>query len=232
MAVQRFDRETLPVGYRGKRAFDILASVLTLLLVSPLLLLLWISIRILAGSPVLFRQRRPGLGGREFKIFKFRTMIDRRNADGQLLPNGERLTRIGSFLRRTSLDELPELWNVLRGDMSFVGPRPLLMEYLSHYSPRESLRHNAKPGITGLAQISGRNYLDWTERLEFDVTYVRNISFRLDLGILYRTIRVVMGREGVSADTDQVETRLDEERTGDRRAEHYKERNGQTPYQQ
>jgi len=232
MAVQRFDRETLPVGYRGKRAFDILASVLTLLLVSPLLLLLWISIRILAGSPVLFRQRRPGLGGREFKIFKFRTMIDRRNADGQLLPDGERLTRIGSFLRRTSLDELPELWNVLRGDMSFVGPRPLLMEYLSHYSPRESLRHNAKPGITGLAQISGRNYLDWTERLEFDVTYVRNISFRLDLGILYRTIRVVMGREGVSADTDQVETRLDEERTGDRRAEHYKERNGQTPYQQ
>lgn len=203
----------VPRGYRGKRAFDALVASAGLAVAFPLLAALWCLARVLLGSPVFFRQRRPGLHGVPFDIVKLRTMTDDRAEDGSMLPDGARLTRLGRFLRKTSLDELPELWNVLRGDMSLVGPRPLLMEYLPHYSSRERLRHAVRPGITGLAQVTGRNTIGWAERLELDVRYVESISFGLDLRILVRTVAAVLGLQGVAVDTDQVETRLDEERS-------------------
>jgi len=203
-----------PVGYLGKRALDVAASHVGLVLLSPLLGILWVLVRASLGSPAVFRQRRPGLHEVPFEILKFRSMTDERAENGSLLPDKERLTRLGSFLRKTSLDELPGLWNVLRGDMSLVGPRPLLMEYLPHYTPREQRRHDVRPGITGLAQVMGRNMIGWTERLECDATYVESISLGLDLKILARTVAAVATRMGVAVDTDEVETRLDEERQG------------------
>jgi sugar transferase EpsL len=212
MTEARTDRGRRPEGYRGKRALDVMVASAGLLAALPLLAFLWCLARVLLGSPVFFRQRRPGLHGVPFDIVKLRTMTDSRAEDGSLLPDGARLTHFGRFLRKTSLDELPELWNVLRGDMSLVGPRPLLMEYLPHYSSRERLRHEVRPGITGLAQVTGRNTVGWAERLELDAVYVESISFGLDLQILARTFGVVLGLKGVAVDTDQVETRLDEER--------------------
>ncbi len=200
------------VTYPGKRLLDVVGATIGLVLSAPVLALLALAIRLTMGSPVLFRQRRPGAFGRPFMIYKLRTMTDARGPDGELLPDGERLTCLGRFLRKTSLDELPELWNVLRGDMSLVGPRPLLDRYLPYFTRRERKRLHARPGITGLAQVSGRNLLDWDQRLELDVVYVETMSFWVDLSILTRTIVAVFRRRGAEADPDAVETWLDEER--------------------
>ena len=169
-----------------------------LVLAAPLLVLaLLVGSRL--GHPVLFRQRRPGLHGKPFEMVKFRTMTDARGPDGQLLPDAERLTRFGRLLRATSLDELPELWNVLKGDMSLVGPRPLLMEYLPLYSPEQARRHEVRPGITGWAQVNGRNALSWDAKFQLDVWYVEHRSLWLDIRILWLTVRKVLVREGISA---------------------------------
>ncbi len=182
-----------------KRLFDLLLSIGLVLALALPLLLLWALVRRKLGSPVLFRQVRPGLHGRPFMMVKFRTMTDERGADGELLPDARRLTSFGRFLRATSLDELPELWNVLRGEMSLVGPRPLLMEYLPLYSPEQARRHEVRPGITGWAQVNGRNALSWEERFKLDVWYVDHRSLWLDLRILWLTVRKVIVREGISA---------------------------------
>jgi lipopolysaccharide/colanic/teichoic acid biosynthesis glycosyltransferase len=182
-----------------KRLFDLLLSLGLLLGLALPLLLLWVLVRRRLGRPVLFRQVRPGLHGRPFMMVKFRTMTDERGADGELLPDARRLTPFGHFLRATSLDELPELWNVLRGEMSLVGPRPLLMEYLPLYSPEQARRHEVRPGITGWAQVNGRNAVSWDERFKLDVWYVDHRSLWLDLRILWLTVRKVIVREGISA---------------------------------
>lgn len=183
-----------------KRTFDILVSFLALILLSPLLALLWVLIRVNLGRSVLFVQDRPGQNGRLFPLIKFRTMTDGRDGQGHSLPDSVRLTPFGKWLRAASLDELPELWNVLRGDMSLVGPRPLLVQYLPLYSIEQARRHEVRPGITGWAQINGRNALSWNEKFALDIWYVDNRSFFLDIGILVRTVIKVFAREGISAD--------------------------------
>lgn len=182
-----------------KRLFDIFVSAAALVLFGPLMLFVGWMIRRKLGWPVLFRQTRPGRHGTPFQMVKFRTMRDTTGPDGQPLPDSERMTPFGSFLRSTSLDELPELWNVLKGDMSLVGPRPLLMEYLTLYSPEQARRHEVRPGVTGWAQINGRNALSWEEKFRLDVWYVDNQSFWLDLKILALTVKKVFVREGISA---------------------------------
>lgn len=182
-----------------KRLFDLTAALLALFVLLMPLLLLIVMIRRKLGSPVFFRQTRPGLHGQPFEMIKFRTMTDARGPDGVLLPDADRLTPFGHFLRATSQDELPELWNVLKGDMSLVGPRPLLMEYLPLYNARQAKRHDVRPGLTGWAQINGRNALSWEEKFELDVWYVENRSFWLDLKIIFLTIKKVLVREGISA---------------------------------
>ena len=181
-----------------KRALDVVVAFLGLILLSPLMLAIAIVIRLFMGSPVLFRQQRPGLHGVPFQLVKFRTMRDGVDDEGQPHPDADRLTWLGGFLRSTSLDELPELWNVLRGDMSLVGPRPLLMEYLPLYTAQQARRHEARPGITGWAQISGRNAISWDERFALDVWYVDHQSLSLDLRILATTLIRVTQREGTS----------------------------------
>jgi lipopolysaccharide/colanic/teichoic acid biosynthesis glycosyltransferase len=182
-----------------KRFFDFMAASLALLLlVLPLLALAWL-IRRKLGSPVLFHQVRPGLNGQPFTMVKFRTMTNARGSGGVLLPDAQRMTLFGRFLRASSLDELPELWNVLRGDMSLVGPRPLLMEYLSLYTPEQARRHEVRPGITGWAQVNGRNAISWPDKFELDVWYVDNQSLWLDIKILWMTVRKVLVRDGISA---------------------------------
>lgn len=182
-----------------KRLFDFLMALFGLMVLLPVLAILAWQIRKKLGSPVLFRQTRPGLNGKPFQMVKFRTMRDAIGPDGQPLPDAERMTPFGSFLRSASLDELPELWNVLKGDMSLVGPRPLLMEYLPLYSPEQARRHEVRPGVTGWAQINGRNALSWEEKFRLDVWYVDNQSFWLDLKILALTVKKVFVREGISA---------------------------------
>lgn len=182
-----------------KRCFDVLVAVVALLSLALPLLALALLVRIKLGKPVLFAQIRPGMHGKPFRMVKFRTMTDARGPDGALLPDAERLPSFGRFLRATSLDELPELWNVLKGDMSLVGPRPLLMEYLPLYSTEQARRHDVRPGVTGWAQINGRNALSWEEKFELDVWYVAHQSFALDIKILWRTARKVLVREGISA---------------------------------
>jgi sugar transferase EpsL len=181
-----------------KRAFDIVVSASALMAIIPLMLAIGFLLRCTIGSPILWRQMRPGLGGKPFIIYKFRTMYDKTSADGALLPDALRLGRIGRFLRRTSLDELPELINVLRGEMSLVGPRPLLMQYLNRYTPTQFRRHEVKPGITGWAQVNGRNAITWEQKFTLDIWYVENRSFYLDLKILCLTIWKVLKREGIS----------------------------------
>lgn len=182
-----------------KRLFDfVLALFGVLALALPLLVLIWL-VRRKLGSPVFFRQVRPGLYGKPFRMVKFRTMTDARGPDGQLLPDAERLTPFGRWLRATSLDELPELWNVLRGEMSLVGPRPLLMEYLPLYSTEQARRHEVRPGITGWAQVNGRNAISWADKFALDVWYVDHHSLWLDVQILWRTMRKVLVRDGISA---------------------------------
>jgi len=183
-----------------KRLIDILASGLGLILLSPVLLILAVQVRRKLGSPVLFCQTRPGKNGKPFSMVKFRTMRDALDAQGVPLPDAERLTPFGNFLRSTSLDELPELWNVLKGDMSLVGPRPLLLEYLPLYSPEQCRRHEVRPGVTGWAQVNGRNALSWEEKFALDVWYVDNRSFWLDMKILFLTVKKVLIRDGISAD--------------------------------
>ena len=186
--------------YLGKRALDIAVALAGLLALFPLFLILTILVSAGLVSPVFFCQARPGLGGKPFRMWKFRTMTDGRDAQGQPLPDEQRLTRLGRFLRATSLDELPELWNVLKGNMSLVGPRPLLMEYLPLYTPEQARRHEVRPGITGWAQVNGRNALSWEEKFAFDVWYVDHVCFGLDCLIVWRTFRQVFQREGISAE--------------------------------
>ena len=179
-----------------KRTLDLLLAVIILAILSPVLLALMAASRVLLGRPVFYRQARPGLEGRIFHIYKS-TMTDARKPDGGLLPDRERLTRFGQFLRSTSLDELPELWNILKGEMSWVGPRPLLMKYLPRYSPEQARRHEVKPGLTGWAQVNGRNAISWEERLRLDVWYVDNRSLALDARILLMTIWKTVRRDGI-----------------------------------
>jgi sugar transferase EpsL len=181
-----------------KRWCDVVVSIGALLALLPLFVLLVITIRVVLGAPVFFVQERPGRHAKPFRLIKFRTMDDRRDGDGTPLPDDQRLGAFGRFLRATSFDELPEFWNVLRGEMSVVGPRPLLMQYLSRYSAREARRHEVRPGLTGLAQVSGRNALAWEQRLELDVKYVEQISAALDLKIMLLTVVQVLRRQGIS----------------------------------
>ena len=195
-----------------KRILDVICSLLGLIILSPVLLIVAILVRIKLGSPIIFKQDRPGKDEKIFTLYKFRSMTDKRDVDGNLLPDDVRLTRFGKMLRATSLDELPELWNILKGDMSVIGPRPLLIEYLPYYKDAEKCRHDVRPGLSGLAQVSGRNLVEWDERLHLDVEYVNNISLRLDLVIIFNTIRVVLNKDGLSECTID-EGRLDLIRT-------------------
>lgn len=183
----------------GKRLFDLTLITVTAPLWVPLLAVLGLLVRWRIGSPILFRQVRPGLEGEPFTILKFRTMTDARDADGNLLPDSDRLTRTGRLLRKTSVDELPELINVVRGEMSLVGPRPLLMQYLDLYTPEQARRHEVRPGVTGLAQVNGRNAISWEEKFDLDRRYVDELSFSMDVKILAATLRAVLGAGGVSA---------------------------------
>jgi sugar transferase EpsL len=181
-----------------KRIFDIFLAASILVVLSPVLLVLAGMVRYFLGSPVLFRQTRPGLHGSPFQLVKFRTMTDAKDAEGHLLSDAERLTRFGRFLRSTSMDELPELWNVIKGDMSLVGPRPLMMQYLNRYTPEQARRHEVKPGITGWAQVNGRNDITWDQKFFLDVWYVDHQSQWLDLKIIALTILKILKREGIS----------------------------------
>jgi sugar transferase EpsL len=187
-------------SWQVKRLFDLGVSCVALLVLWPVMLVVAVLVRFRLGSPVLFRQQRPGLHGKPFEIIKFRTMTDETDASGQLRSDAERLTSFGKFLRSTSLDELPEFFNVIRGEMSLVGPRPLLMQYLELYTPEQHRRHDVRPGITGLSQISGRNDQTWADRLALDVHYVDTHTIRMDLGIMLSTLRSVVKREGVAAE--------------------------------
>jgi sugar transferase EpsL len=184
----------------GKRILDLSLAVPALVALAPIGVTVGALARIRLGSPVLFRQERPGRGDETFELIKFRTMTDTRDSSGELLPDDQRLTSFGHFLRRSSLDELPTLWNVIRGDMSLVGPRPLLVQYLDRYTPEQRRRHEVAPGITGWAQINGRNALTWEEKFDLDVWYVENMSLRTDLAILLRTVAQVLGQRGISAE--------------------------------
>ena len=194
-----------------KRWLDFLLSLCGIIVLSPVLLVLCILVRVKLGSPVLFRQERPGRDEKIFTLCKFRTMTDEKDENGKLLPDAVRLTKFGKFLRGTSLDELPELFNILKGDMSIIGPRPLLVSYLPYYSERERLRHSVRPGLTGLAQVSGRNFIDWDRRLAKDVEYVENLTFGMDVKVLWMTVKTVLGHtDEVAEDTNAVEGNLAE----------------------
>ncbi len=183
-----------------KRLFDFFAALIALIVFSPILFVVAVLVRRKLGSPVLFSQIRPGLNGKPFRMVKFRTMLDANDEKGNPLPDDQRLTKFGGFLRSTSLDELPELWNVLKGDMSLVGPRPLLMEYLPLYTPQQAKRHDVRPGVTGWAQINGRNAISWNEKFKLDTWYVEHRTMSLDLKIILLTIKKVLIRDGISAE--------------------------------
>ncbi|MFL1584976.1 sugar transferase [Stutzerimonas stutzeri] len=191
-----------------KRILDIVLASLGLILLVPVIGIVAVCIRRELGSPVIFSQVRPGLHGKPFKMVKFRTMLDAFDAEGNPLPDAQRMTRLGSFLRSSSLDELPELWNVLKGDMSLVGPRPLLMEYLPLYCQAQYRRHEVRPGVTGWAQVNGRNALSWEDKFRLDVWYVDNRSFWLDCKILFLTVKKVLARDGISADGEATMTKF------------------------
>ena len=185
-------------AFYGKRIFDLAFAFPALILLSPVLAVSALLVRVKLGSPVLFKQIRPGLCEKPFVIFKFRTMTGTLSRVGKLLPDAQRLTRLGSFMRKTSIDELPELFNVLKGDMSLVGPRPLLMPYLQRYTPKQARRHEVKPGITGWAQVNGRNAITWEEKFKLDVWYVDNRSLWIDVKIIFMTVWKIISREGIS----------------------------------
>lgn len=182
-----------------KRILDFILAVALFIITLPILLIVGILVRINLGSPIIFKQKRPGKDEKEFILYKFRTMTDAKDENGELLPDDKRLTKFGLFLRSTSLDELPELINIIKGDMSFVGPRPLLMEYLSLYNEEQKHRHDVRPGLTGLAQVNGRNLLGWEERFNYDIEYVKNINFSEDIKIIFKTVSLVLTRRGVSS---------------------------------
>ena len=211
MTAASSSRPTRRRGRVAKRALDLVVALAGLALLAPVLLGIALAVRIGLGRPVLFRQQRPGLGGRPFALLKFRTMTDAHDAAGEPLPDDRRLTPLGQLLRRTSLDELPELINVLKGDMSLVGPRPLLIDYLPHYSPEQARRHEVRPGLTGWAAVNGRNATSWEQRLAQDVWYVDHRSFALDCRILLMTVVKVIRQEGISQDGHATMPRFDEE---------------------
>lgn len=184
-----------------KRILDIILSLCAICLLIPVFIIIGLMVRIKLGSPVIFKQSRPGLNEKIFKMYKFRSMTDERNENGELLPDSMRLTKFGKKLRATSLDEIPELFNILKGEMSLIGPRPLLVKYLNLYNQKQKRRHNVRPGLTGLAQVNGRNAISWEEKLDLDVQYVDNISFYGDLKIIFQTIKKVFVKEGISSDT-------------------------------
>lgn len=184
-----------------KRCLDFVLSLLALILLSPVLLIVAVLVRIKLGTPVIFKQERPGRNEKIFRMYKFRTMTDQKDSEGRLLPDEIRLTPFGKKLRSTSLDELPELFNILKGDMSIVGPRPLLVRYLPLYTERQRHRHDVRPGFTGLAQVNGRNSISWEEKFEWDVKYVEKLSFGLDVKIILQTVKTVLKREGISSGT-------------------------------
>ena len=189
-----------------KRIFDFGCSAMALVVLSPILLITAILVQVKLGSPVIFTQERPGLHGKVFKLYKFRTMTDQKDENGNLLPDNVRLTKFGKLLRATSLDELPELWNIFKGDMSIIGPRPLLVSYLPYYTQKEKLRHSVRPGLTGLAQVSGRNFIDWDRRIAKDVEYVENLTFAMDIKVLLLTVKTVLGLgKEVAEDTNAAE---------------------------
>lgn len=184
-----------------KRFMDFLIAALSIIIFSPLLIILAILVRVKLGGPVIFKQERPGLNGKVFKLYKFRTMTDAKDENGNLLDDEYRLTSFGKKLRSTSLDELPELYNILKGDMSIVGPRPLLVKYLPLYNDEQNRRHDVRPGLTGLAQVSGRNAITWTEKFNKDIEYVDNVSLGLDISIFFKTIYCVLKKEGINSDS-------------------------------
>ena len=182
-----------------KRILDFVLAIVLFIITFLILLIVGMLVRMYLGSPIIFKQKRPGKDEKEFTLYKFRTMTDARDENGELLPDDKRLTKFGLFLRSTSLDELPELINIIKGDMSFVGPRPLLTEYLDLYNEEQKHRHDVRPGLTGLAQVNGRNLLGWEERFNYDIEYVKNISFNEDIKIIFKTIFLVVTRKGVSS---------------------------------
>lgn len=184
-----------------KRLLDIVLSLSAIIALSPVLMVVALLVRVNLGSPIIFKQERPGLHGKVFSIYKFRTMTDKRNLYGELLSDEDRLTAFGKFLRSTSLDELPELFNILKGDMSIVGPRPLLVKYLPLYSEEQSHRHDVRPGLTGLAQVNGRNAISWEDKFDYDVEYVNNVTLMNDIDIVLKTVLKVVEREGISSET-------------------------------
>lgn len=185
----------------GKRILDILLSGIALIVLSPIILIVGILVRIKLGSPIIFKQERPGKSEKIFPMYKFRTMTDERDHNGEYLPDEIRLTKFGKMLRATSLDELPELWNILKGDMSIVGPRPLLVEYLPLYSEKQRKRHNVRPGLTGLAQVNGRNAISWQEKFEYDYLYIEDYSFTKDINIIWHTIKKVLKHDGITSNS-------------------------------
>lgn len=196
-----------------KRILDFTLALVMLVLLSPLLLVVYIWLTIAnKGAGALFTQERPGKDEQIFKLYKFKSMTDERDAEGNLLPDAQRLTNVGRFVRKTSLDELPQLWNVLKGDMSFIGPRPLLVRYLPYYTEREHHRHDVRPGITGLAQVNGRNHLPWDDRLEMDAQYVERLSFSLDVNIFLKTIKNIISRKDIAVIPGSLGLPLDQER--------------------
>ena len=211
------EKELLRENYYArffKRPLDMLCALTALIILSPVFLVVAVLVRVKLGSPVIFCQERPGKNEKLFIMYKFRSMTDERDREGRLLPDPMRLTRFGKRLRASSLDELPELWNILKGDMSLVGPRPLLTSYLPWYRARERQRHSVRPGLTGLAQVCGRNFIDWDSRLELDVRYTENISLAADLKIIAMTFETVLRRKNVAEDTDQAEGNLARIRSG------------------
>lgn len=184
-----------------KRCLDFMLSLIALIILSPVLLIVAILVRCKLGSPIIFKQQRPGLHEKIFCMYKFRTMTDAKDEQGNLLPDEVRLTKFGKALRSTSLDELPELFNILKGDMAIVGPRPLLVQYLPRYNERQHRRHDVRPGFTGLAQVNGRNSISWQEKFEWDVKYVEQVSFLMDMKIIAKTVGVVLKRDGISSET-------------------------------
>ena len=200
---------------RQQRLFDLFLTIPLLLVLAPVFAVVALLVRIKLGAPIFFRQQRPGFGARPFALLKFRTMTDGRDRHGHLLPDAQRLTAFGQFLRSTSLDELPELLNVLKGEMSLVGPRPLLVEYLDVYTPEQARRHEMPPGVTGWAQVNGRNAIDWDRVFELDVWYVDHWSLRLDLRILWATVAAVLGRRGISEPGEATRSRFDATRRRD-----------------
>lgn len=195
-----------------KRTLDLILSLMALILLMPLMIIIGILVRINLGSPIIFKQKRPGKNEKIFTLYKFRTMTDKRDIDGNLLPDEYRLTKFGKFLRSTSLDELPELINIIKGDMAIVGPRPLLVEYLPYYTEEEKHRHDVRPGLTGLAQVNGRNAISWEEKLKYDTEYIKEISFYSDLKIIFKTIKKTIKREDIKMGKELQFGRLNVER--------------------